>query len=275
MATLRRVLVQRPGARFGEAFEDRRNGFRHEVDLGRARDEHAGFVDLLASLGCEVSVLEDGTMGPDFVYQYDPSLVVDRGAILLRSGKPTRRGEEDVHGRWYDERHIPIVGAIEPPGTVDGGDVCWLAPGELAVGRTLRTNQAGIEQMRELVTEVVHVFDMPYDRGPDECLHLMSVISPVAEDVAAVELARLPVGLYDRCRELGIGLVEVPPEEVPTLGCNVLAVAPRTAVMLEGNPITQRRLEERDVDVHTFEGDEICLNGSGGPTCLTRPILRA
>lgn len=177
-------------------------------------------------------------------------------------------------GRWFEARGIPVAGEISAPGTVDGGDVFWLRPGLVCVGRSLRTNQHGVDQLVSLLDEDVVVFDVPYDRGPEECLHLLSVISPVADDLAVVELARLPAGLFGLLTDLGVSLVEVPDTEVATLGCNVLSVAPRVAVMVAGNPETGRRLTEMGVEVHTFAGDEICLNGSGGPTCLTRPLHR-
>jgi N-dimethylarginine dimethylaminohydrolase len=153
--------------------------------------------------------------------------------------------------------------------------VFWLRPDLVCVGRSLRTNQAGIDQLIELLEGEVRVFDLPYDRGPDECLHLMSVISPVADDLALVELGRLPAGLHSLLADLGVHMVSVDQDEVATLGCNVLPVSPGVVVMAEGNPVTRRRLEQEGVEVHVFVGDEICVNGSGGPTCLTRPLLRA
>jgi N-dimethylarginine dimethylaminohydrolase len=229
----------------------------------------------LIALGVTVHELAVETVSPDLVYAYDPALVTDRGAILLRSGKPTRRGEEDTQGAWFEGHGIPIVGHIEIPGTVDGGDVFWLRPDVVCIGRSLRTNRAGVEQLTAMLDGEVHVFDVPYDAGPAECLHLLSVISPVADDLAVVERKRLPSGLFELLGDHGVDLVDVPDEEVDSLACNVLAIRPGLVVMLEGNDITRRRLEERDVEVHTFSGVEICWNGSGGPTCLTRPVYRA
>lgn len=274
VAPLREVLVHAPGAAFGAAFDDTRHGYRQPVDLDLADKEHAAFVELLESLQVNVHLLGDDVSGPDAIYQYDPSLVTRRGAILLRSGKPTRRGEEDVQALWYEQNGVPVVGRIEAPGTVDGGDVFWLDEETLCVGRTLRSNGEGISQLTDLVDETVHVFDMPYDAGPDECLHLLSVISPISEALVVAELERLPVGLYQLCVDRGVELIPIPAEEIASLGCNLLAVGPGVVVMLEGNPGTRRLLEEKGVEVHTFSGQEICLNGSGGPTCLTRPILR-
>src|ERR671931_83572 len=75
--------------------------------------------------------------------------------------------------------------------------------------------------------------------------------------------------------ERGVHTVEVPDEEYGSLGCNVLALGPRVALALDGNPETRRRLERAGVDVSVYKGDELSLKGDGGPTCLTRPLLRA
>lgn len=274
-APLRHVLVKRPGPAFAAAFDDPRHGFRRAVDLDRAVAEHDGFTDLLASRGVTVHELGVETAGPDLVYQYDPALVTDRGAILLRSGKPTRRGEEDAQAGWFVDHGIPIVGRIDAPGTVDGGDVFWLRSDVVCVGRSLRSNRAGIEQLSTMLDGEVHVFDVPFDAGPAECLHLLSVISPVADDLAVVEMRRLPAGLYELLSDHGVRLISIPDEEIESLACNVLAVEPGVVVMLDTNPITKRALEAAGVDVHVFAGVEICWNGSGGPTCLTRPVHRS
>lgn len=275
VARLEHVLVHPPHDAFGRAFDDPTHGYREPVDLALARKEHEAFSNLLRELGTVVHELESNSTSPDIIYQYDPALVTDAGAILLRSGKPNRRGEEEFVARWFAAAGIPIRGRIEEPGTVDGGDVFWLRPDLVCVGRTLRTNQAGIDQLRDLVDGRVEVFDMPYDAGEAECLHLMSCISPIDDDLVVVELERLPSGLYRLLEELAITMIAIPRQEVDTLACNVLAVRPRVAVMLEGNPITRAELERHGVAVHTYAGSQICLNGSGGPTCLTRPVRRA
>ncbi len=274
VASLEHVLVKRPGAAFGRAFDNPDHGFLRTVDIARAEKEFSAFVDLLADLRVTVHELGRENSSPDLVYQYDPSLVTDRGAILLRSGKANRRGEEDLQGEWYEEHGIPILGRIEAPGTVDGGDVFWLTEDVVCVGRSLRTNRSGIEQLSHWLDESVQVFDVPYDAGPAECLHLLSVVSPILDDLAVVEAKRLPVGLYELMLELGVRMLGIADEEIPTLGCNILTIRPGVVVMLEGNTETAGALRSLGIEVHTFEGDEICLNGSGGPTCLTRPIRR-
>ena len=273
-APLRDVLVKRPGQAFGRAFEDPANGYRRPVDLAAAQREHDAFVDLLARLGPTVHVLDAETASPDLVYTFDPLLVGDAGAIALRSGKPGRIGEESALEAWTEVHGIPTIGRIAAPGTVDGGDTFWLRPDLFCIGHSLRTNAVGAGQLASLVGGDVRVFDLPYAGGPGECLHLLSVVSPIADDLAVVHLPQLPVALFELLRDLGIRLVEVPDEEYATLACNVLAVRPGVAVMLRGNPRTEGALRDAGCEVHTFAGDEICINGSGGPTCLTRPILR-
>ena len=274
-APLREVLVKAPGAAFASAFHHPAAGFLHPVDLDAARREHDGLVELLDRLGVVVHLLDAETEDPDLVYVFDPLLIADGGAIPLRPGKPNRADEPGVLEAWTRSRGIPTLGRIAAPGTLEGGDTFWLRPDLLCVGRTLRTNDAGARQLAELVGGDVRVFDVPYWHGPDELVHLLSVVSPVADDVAVVFLPLLPVGLYELLRDLGIRLVEVPEAEYPTLGCNVLAVRPGVVVAATGNPETRRRLEAAGIEVHALPLGEIGENGSGGVTCLTRPVLRA
>ena len=273
-ADLREVLVARPGAAFGQAFEDPTHGFLRPVDLERARREHAGLVETLERLGATVDILDAKTDDPDLVYTFDPLLVSDRGSIALRPGKPNRAGEPQVLEAWTTAAGIPTAGRIDAPGTVEGGDTFWLRPDLLCIGRTLRTNDAGARQLAAIVGGDVRIFDVPYWRGSAELIHLLSVVSPVADDLAVVFLPLLPVGLWELLGELGIRLVEVPEEEYPILGCNVLAVRPGVVIVADGNPVTRRRLEDAGCEVHAIPLREIGENGSGGPTCLTRPILR-
>ena len=274
-APLHDVLVKSPGAAFGRAFEDPAHGFLHACNLEVARAEHAAFVDVLAGLGPTVHVLEEETDDPDHVYTFDPLLVADGGAIPLRPGKPNRATEPEVLERWTTAAGIPTLGRIEPPGTVEGGDTFWLRPDLFCIGRTLRTNSDGVAQLADLVGGDVRVFDLSYWKGPSELVHLLSVISPVADDLAVVYLPLLPVGLRELLLDLDIRLIEVPDEEFATLGCNVLAVRPGVVILADGNPITAAALAAAGCEVHTYPAKEIGINGSGGPTCMTRPILRA
>ncbi len=273
-APLHEVLVKRPGPAFGRAFDDPAHGFLHRVDLLLAQREHDVFVDLLASLGPRVHRLEVEITSPDLTYTFDPLLVADGGSIALRPGKPNRLPEPAVIEAWTAAAGIPALGRITDPGTIEGGDTFWLRPDLLVIGRTLRTNSEGVRQLTEIVGGDVRVFDVPYWRGPAELIHLLSVISPVSDDLAVVFPPLLPVGLWELLRDLGIRTIAVPEEEFGTLGCNVLAVRPGVVILAEGNPATARALAAAGCDIHTYPATEIGINGSGGPTCMTRPILR-
>ena len=273
-ATLRRVLVVAPrpeeAARWGDA------GWRAAPDPGRLAAEHEAFRGELEAAGAEVIVAETSPeTGLDGVYPYDPALVARDGALLLRPGKESRSGEVEPLGRALNEAGVPTAARVEAPATVDGGDTCWLDERTLLVGFGYRTNEAGVAALRQALPDVdVLAYDLPHHRGRAELLHLMSVISPLADDLAVVYLPLLPVRLVQLLWERGIQLVEVPDDEFPTQGPNVLALAPRAVLALDGNPETRRRLEAAGVDVRVYRGDELSHKGDGGPTCLTRPILR-
>jgi dimethylargininase len=274
-APLRRVLVVAP--RPEEAARWRQAGWRAAPDPGRLAAEHEAFRAELEAAGAEVVLVATSPeSGLDGVYPYDPALVTREGALLLRPGKESRLGEIEQLGRALNEAGVPTFARIEAPATVDGGDTCWLDESTLLVGLGYRTNEAGAGALREALPDVdVIAYDLPYHRGRAELLHLMSVISPLADDLAVVYLPLLPVRLVELLRARGIELVEVPDEELPTHGPNVLALAPRVALALDGNPETRRRMEAAGVDVRVYRGDELSHKGEGGPTCLTRPILRA
>ena len=277
-ARLRSVLVRRP-APPATGGEWRDFGYPRPVDHAAAEREHVAFRALLAEAGTEV--VEAGPDAPgllDAVFAFDPSIVTDGGAVLLRLGKPLRLPETELAERAYAELGIPILGRIEAPGTVDGGDTFWLDERTLAVGRGYRTNAAGIEQLAAILggigVEVVSVA-LPHWRGPGECLHLMSLVSPVAPDLAVVFLPLLATSFVEELRERGWRFVEVPDGEFDSLGCNVLALAPGRCLVCAGNPVTRSRLEAAGCDVIAYEGAEISVNRAGGPTCLTRPLWRA
>lgn len=239
-------------------------------------EEHEAFRELLAEAGAEVVVARTPhALDPDAVYAYDPALVCNHGAILLRPGKEGRRGEVEVLGADLVEAGVPIAARIEAPGAVEGGDTLWLDERTLLVGRGYRTNDEGIRQLAEALPGVeVISFDLPHLRGAAEVLHLLSLLSPLDDDIAVAYPPLMPVRLVELLAERGIELVEAADDEFETMGTNVLAVAPRIALALEGNGETRRRMERAGVEVRVYRGDEISRKGDGGPTCLTRPLLR-
>jgi dimethylargininase len=274
-ATLRRVLVKPPAPEAWAAW--RAYGWRAEPDLVRFPEEHEAFRQILAEFGAEVVLgRTGGAANPDAIYAYDPALVTDEGALMLQPGKDGRRSEPGDMVVDLMEAGVPIAANVQYPGTVEGGDTLWLDERTLLVGRGYRTNDEGIRQLVEALPGVgVIPFDLPHLRGSGEVLHLMSLLSPLDRDLAVAYPPLMPVRLVELLSERGVELVEVPDEEFETMGPNVLALAPRIALALEGNDETRRRMERAGVDVRVYEGDEISRKGDGGPTCLTRPLLRA
>jgi dimethylargininase len=274
---LRRVLIRRPDEAFGGA-DPARWHYTSRPDLQEARREHDALVDLLRGAGAEViDHAEPQPDRADSIFVFDPVLVTDRGTVLLRMGKALRRGEEEALGRRLQDLGVPILGELQGEATAEGGDLLWLDRHTLAAGQGFRTNAEGLRQLREILAplgvEVVPV-ELPYSGGPEACLHLLSLISLVDRDLAVVYPSLLAVPFWRLLRDRGIRLIEVPDGEFATQGPNVLALAPRKALMLEGNPVTRRRLEEAGCEVLTYRGREISLKAEGGPTCLTRPVWR-
>lgn len=278
VAPLRRVLVRLPASP-ASGSEFAAFGYPNPVDHGRAQREHEVFRAILDD--ADVEVIEDGPDSAgllDAIFAYDPSLMTDAGAVLLRLGKDVRLPEVALAERSYQKLGIPIVGRIEAPGTVDGGDTLWLDERTLAVGRGYRTNDEGIRQLRAILEPYgvgVYTVDLPHWRGPGECLHLMSFISPIAERLAVVYPPLMSVPFVAELQRRGWSFIDVPDEEFERHGCNVLALAPMRVLVCEGSPVTRGRLEAAGCSVLSYSGDEISHNRAGGPTCLTRPILRA
>jgi len=279
---LRRVAVKHARDAFGDAAAVERQWrdlrYLARPDVTAATPEYERFLALLEAAGVETLHLPfDDTVGLDSLYPRDASIVCNRGVILCNMGKPQRRTEPAVQEAAFRAAGIPIRGRITGDGTVEGGDVCWIDERTLAVGRGYRTNEAGIRQLRDLVRDCVDeviVVPLPHWHGPEDVFHLMSIVSPIDRDLFLVYAPLMPVPFREALTSRRIALVEVPDAEFDTLGCNVLAVAPRDVLMIAGNPETRARLERAGVTVREFAGREICLKGGGGPTCLTRPLMR-
>jgi dimethylargininase len=271
---LRRVLVRPP--RPEDAARWRELGWRDAPDPAVAAAEHETLRELLAGAGAEVVIVEGEHANPDAIYVYDPFLVGDDGAVLLRPGKDERLREPQALEPALAALGIPVHARVQAPGIVEGGDTVWLDERTLLVGRGYRTNAAGVEQLAAAFPDAeVLSYDLPHWNGRSEVMHLMSLVSPLDADLALVYPRLAPVRLLELLAERGIATVEVPDEEFATMGPNVLALGPRRALALEGNDETRRRLEAAGVEVLTYRGDEISRKGDGGPTCLTRPLLRA
>lgn len=272
VAPLTRVAVRAPSLRGDYAVAH----WEQPIDGELLLQQHRDFVELLRKLGCEVAELAPVDDMPDAIFAYDPAFVIPSGVIELRGAKVVRAGEPPLMAADLHALGLPVVGKLTGAATADGGDMYWLDENTLAVGRSYRTNAEAIEQLRPILAadgiEVV-VFDLPHDLGPEFCLHLMSVISAIREDLVLVYERLAPVALMQALQRRGIGILRLPEEDYLSLGCNVLAVSPGVVVMTTGNDATATLLRQHGVEVHLYEASEI-NKGEGGPTCLTRPIRR-
>lgn len=282
VAALRRVLVCSPSAAGWEAPDQssqwRELGFFHRADFNTAQTQHEELCKQLRAAGAEVVHLPASSkLSLDAVYVHDPSLVTDYGAIVLHPGKPNRVPEAQHHRKFFLNLGIPVLGDIRRPATAEAGDMLWLDAKTLLIGNGYRTNAAGIAQMRALLAEKgveIRSAPLPYGLGPSACLHLMSLISLLDEHTALVDLPWLAVETVELLRACGYGFIEIDFRERDTLACNVLALGGKRLLALEENPRTNAKLRAAGFDVRTFAGSELCINGGGGPTCLTRPLLR-
>jgi len=282
VAPLRRVIVKRPEEAFqnAEAIEQQWSalGYLRAPDFQIACEEHAGMVATLRASNIEVLELPaDPRTGLDSLYAHDPVLIADAGAIVFQMGKNARRGEGPACADSLKRWGVPILGIVDGVATAEAGDMVWLDRRTLLVGRGFRTNAAGLHVLTTLVepkgVRVIPV-PLPYFNGPQDVLHLMSFLSLLDDNLALVYRRFLPVPLFELLAERNIQLVDLPDEEYDSQGCNVLALSPRNVMMLRGNPITRSRLEAAGCTISEIDGSEICIPGSGGPTCLTRPLLR-
>jgi N-dimethylarginine dimethylaminohydrolase len=269
------VLVRPPRAAGFATW--REYGWRSEPDVGKLAEEHEAFCNALGAGGAEVLLAETSLpTDPDAIYVFDPAIVSDSGAIVLRLGKQGRLVEMDAIAADFEHAGVPIAARLEAPAAADGGDTIWLDESTLIVGRGYRTNDDGIHALQTVLPDVkVLAFDLPHLHGSEVVLHLLSLLSPLDDDLVVAYLPLLPVRLVQLLQEREIRIVEVPDDEFETMGPNVLALAPRVALALEGNVETRKRLEQTGVDVSVYRGNEISRKGDGGPTCLTRPLLRA
>jgi N-dimethylarginine dimethylaminohydrolase len=271
-APLRRVLLRSPAVtgEFAAA------GWR-VPDAGLLARQHEALGQLLTDLGCQVEIAAPADGLVDATYVRDPGLVTGSGAMLFQMAKPIRMTEPDLLGAALSAAGVPVAGRLTGTARADGGDFIWLDEHTMMAGRSYRTNAEGLRQAAQILAAEdasLEPVDLPHDRGPEYVLHLMSLISPVADDLAVVYPPLAPVALMQTLAERGVKVVPVPAGEYETMGCNVLAVEPRRVIMLAGNPQTRAALEAAGCEVHEYEGSEISGKGDGGPTCLTAPILR-
>ena len=274
---LRRVAIRRPEAAFHSdarlAQEWRALNYHSRPDLSGAIDEYDKFSSLLEAQGAELISLPDAEgLTLDSIYVRDSLIVTPRGIVLANMGKPARAHEPSINAQSLN---LPIIGEITSPGMMEGGDLVWLDERTLLVGVGYRTNLEAVRQLQSILTEtMVLAFDLPHYKGRSDVFHLMSVLSPLDRDLACVYLPLMPVRLVQFLEARNIQFAEVPEHEFDTMGCNVLAIAPRRAIMVSGNPRTAAAIRAKGCELEIIKANEISRKGEGGPTCLTRPLLR-
>ncbi|MFT5259729.1 MAG: dimethylargininase [Saprospiraceae bacterium] len=280
VAPLTRVAMRKPGKALLNA-DSKKWHYAKDLNATKLAEQYQRFTDLVSGAGCEILWISDEDDGlADSVFTYDPSFMTPAGAIILKPGKSLREPEAQLHQAFYQDQNIPIIGILESPGKFEGGDCFWLDDITLAVGRGFRTNIEGVKQVRTILEpQGINVldFDLPVYKGSEACLHLMSVVSPLAEKVALVYAPLMPTALYQLMQEMGYLLIEAPEDEFEAslgLNLNVLATAPKHCIAVDGFPKTQALMREAGCEVITFQADELCIPCEGGPTCMTRPILR-
>ncbi|MEH7253502.1 arginine deiminase family protein [Neobacillus niacini] len=279
---LKKVILKHPKDAFisQEHLRSEWEGYNYlnEPDFIKAHHEYEQFYAIVKEHVAEIEFLPASeTVGLDSLYAHDPVKFTKAGAIILKSGKKLRQSEAEAYKQFLQEKNIPIIGELTGEAVSDGGDLVWLDDRTLLIGRGYRTNDEAIRQIKEMTKDLVDeciVVQLPHDQGEEECLHLMSFISIVDENLAVVYSRLMPVFLRQLLIQRGFHLIEVPEEEYHKLGCNVLALAPRICVMVSGNPSTKEQLLEAGATVYEYDGNEISYLGTGGPTCLTCPVVR-
>ncbi len=281
-AKLKTVFIKRSVDAFvDDAILERdwkRLNYLSRPQLQGAEREYIGFEKILVDSGAQVRHFpSDSAVTIDSIYCRDASIATDKGMILCSMGKAARTTEPEAQRKAFAALGMPVLGMINAPGTVEGGDVAWIDPQTLAVGHTYRTNASGIEQLAALLKPLgvkVITVPLPHYKGPSDVFHLMSILSPVDKNLAVVYSPLMPIPFRNDLLDRGYELIEVPDAEFDSMGCNVLAVGPREVVMVKGNSLTKQGLERAGCKVTEFEGAEISVKGGGGPTCLTRPLER-
>ena len=277
---LKKVALLRPGASFLEADTNKWH-YSNIFSPDKIQSIYNNFVNLLTNEGVEIYWIEEDTYIADAIFTYDASLMTSLGAILMSPGKELRKGEQNIHRNFYKHNNIPIIGEITGNATAEAGDTLWLDESSLIVGKGFRTNQEGVNQIKEIMKPLkvdVFQFDIPVYMGTKACLHLMSLISLIDHRKAFVYTPLLPVSLFKLLEEKGFTLINAPEDEFlssNTLSTNILTISPGKCIMIDGFPKTREILENFGISVQVFNADELCIACEGGPTCLTRPLLRS
>ena len=282
VSTLKTVILKNPQA----AFKSQKTidlqwqdlNFIDKPDFKKSVTQYENFIDILNDNHVEILYIsEDEKTSLDSIYTHDPIFMTPNGAVIGNMGKTQRKPETIMMKNYLNEIGIPILGEIINDATLEGGDIIWIDQRTVAAGLTYRTNNKGIDQLRKILSTIsveVICVDLPHWNGPVDVLHLMSLISPLKDDLFLIYKKLLPVGLLKLLKQLDIKTISIADEDYDSLGCNVLPLSTTKCLITSGNDKTFKIIEENGIEVIEFQASEICYKGSGGPTCLTRPIYR-
>tara|TARA_B100000745_G_C20143117_1_gene392034 strand:- start:809 stop:1693 length:885 start_codon:yes stop_codon:yes gene_type:complete len=282
VSTLKTVILKNPQA----AFKSQKTidlqwqdlNFIDKPDFKKSITQYENFIDILNDNHVEILYIsEDEKTSLDSIYTHDPIFMTPNGAVIGNMGKTQRKPETIMMKNYLNEIGIPILGEIINDATLEGGDIIWIDQRTVAAGLTYRTNNKGIDQLRKILSTIsveVICVDLPHWNGPVDVLHLMSLISPLKDDLFLIYKKLLPVGLLKLLKQLDIKTISIADEDYDSLGCNVLPLSTTKCLITSGNDKTFKIIEENGIEVIEFQASEICYKGSGGPTCLTRPIYR-
>ncbi len=278
---LARVMMRAPGPAMAAA-DPAQWHYGPQFNPARAEVQHAELAAIVAASGADIHWVPSADDGlSDAIFVQDPSFVTRAGAVILNMGKPLRQAEPDLHVANYAALNVPVIGQLTGDATIESGDCVWIDPNTLAIGRGARSNQAGIDAVAAILAPhgmTVQAYDLPYWTGPEACLHLMSMVSPLAPKMALIHAPLLPYALWADLTARGWTLLHAPEDEFEAsngLSLNVLMLSPQDVVMVDGFPKTRALMEANGCRVQVFQGDALCIACEGGPTCLTRPVLRA
>ena len=282
VCTIKKVLMQKPREYMSKVNLKKWN-YESPLSQKKINQNYRDFYKIIKNFGTEIIELNIENKNEelcDSVFTHDPSLIINQGAIILNMGKKLRRKETKAHENLYKKMNIPIIGKINKWGTVEGGDCLWINNKTLLVGESTRTNKDGIKQLKEILNKYeikVISIKLPKNNNSESCFHLMSLVSMIDHDLAIGYLPMIPEKLYTLFKINNIKLINIPEDEYilsKTLAVNCLALSPRNLVLLKGYPKTEKKLIKENCELNIFEGSELCIKAEGGPTCLTRPLLR-
>lgn len=271
---LKSVLLHRPGSEIHASADADNVQMIERLDADIAAAQHDRLAETYRSAGVQVHYVEPpSTPDPNQIFAADLLLMTPEGAIVGRPASTVRAGEERWIARRLSEIGIPILRTISGVGTFEGADALWIDPKTLLIGRGLRTNEAGIAQLSELLNPMgieTVVVDLPIGT-----MHLMGMLRIIDRDLAIAWPERLAISAVQLLKNKGYSVEFIPDEKEAVQGfaLNAVTLGPRKILMAAGNPITQEFYEYLGITCVTVNVDELA-KATGSIGCLTGVLHR-